>query len=157
MILLLASFVSLATSGRLSLRLLAGGAECALFLPALLIASLALVRRRTVPWAESIDLFFLGHGPWSLWLLALASVWAFVPAVKAFAWFHNLWVWYLGAAVAFVWSCYIDFWFLRCVFGRTAPQAARDLAVQRCIVWPIGLAVFVGAAGWQVLATRLGW
>src|SRR5580693_3597482 len=75
LILMLASFVSLATSGRLSLRLLTAGAECALFLPPLMIASLAHFRRPGVPFARVIDLFFLGHGPWTLWIVAFASVW----------------------------------------------------------------------------------
>lgn len=157
LVLLLAAFGSLATSGRLSLRLLAGGAECAAFLPLLMIASLALIRRRTIPFARAIDLFFMGHGPWSLWIVALTAVWAFVPAIKAYQWLEYRWAWYLAAAVAFVWSCYIDFWFLRCVFRKTTSQAVRDLMVQRSIAWVVALAVFLGGSGWQVVATRFGW
>jgi hypothetical protein len=123
----------------------------------LLIASLTLIGRRTVSFARAIDLFFMGQGPWSLWLIALAAVWAFVPAVKAYEWSEYRWAWYLGAGVAFVWSGYIDFWLLRCVFRKTSGQAVRDLAVQRSITWIVAMAVFLGASGWQVIATRLGW
>jgi hypothetical protein len=157
LILILAAFASLATSGRLSLRLLTAGAECAVFLPPLMIGSLALIRRPAIPLARAIDLFFLGHGPWTLWIVAFASVWAFVPAAKAFSWFPYREAWLAAAVAAFLWSSYIDFWFLRCVFRKTAAQALRDLAVQRTIAWIVGLAVFVGAGGWQVLASRFGW
>jgi hypothetical protein len=140
----------------LSPRLLIGCAECAVFLPLLLVAALALVRDRKFPFTLAIDLFFTGHVPWSLWIIALASVWAFTPPVQAYQWLAYRWVWYCAAGAAFVWSCYIDFWFLRRVFDRTPLQAVRDLVVLRSVAWTIGMAVFVGAAGWQVIATRFG-
>jgi len=157
LILMLAAFASLATSGRLSLRLLTAGAECAVFLPPLMIASLALLRRPAIPFARVIDLFFMGHGPWTLWIVAFASAWAFIPADKAFYWFQFRAAWLVPALGSFLWSGYIDFWFLRCVFRKTAGQALRDLAVQRTIAWIPGLAIFLGAGGWQVLASRFGW
>ena len=158
LVLLLAAFGSLATSGRVSLRLLIGCAECAAFVPVLAIATLALIRgrRSRLPFSRAIDLFLMGHLPWSLWVIAAAAEWAFVPTVTAYDWLKYRWVWELAAGVAFVWSCLIDFWFLRCVFQKTPFQAVRDLLLQRSIAWTAALAIFVGSGGWQVVATRLG-
>jgi hypothetical protein len=49
---------------------------------AIALAVFARPARRTVGIARGIDLFFAGHAPWSLWLLASAA-WAPVPGVDS--------------------------------------------------------------------------
>ena len=153
----LAAAGSLLTSGRISLRLVVACAECALFLPLLLVASAALAGGRTVSLARAIDLFFMSLGPWMLWVLPLTALWAFLPAERAYELLEYRWLWYWAALAAFAWSCIIDFWFLRRVCGRSPGHAVAWLAAQRLIVWIAGLAIFLGGSGWQVVATRFGW
>ncbi|HUA59160.1 MAG TPA: hypothetical protein VML19_10425 [Verrucomicrobiae bacterium] len=153
----LAIAASLLTSRRISLRLIVACAECALFLPLLLVASAALARGRTVSLARAIDLFFMSLGPWMLWLFSLTALWAFLPAERAYELLEYRWIWYWAALVAFVWSCVIDFWFLRRVCAQSAVKAILWLTGQRLIVWIAGLAIFLGGSGWQVLEARFGW
>jgi hypothetical protein len=42
------------------------------------------------------------------------------------------------------------------VLQRTRAGAARDVAVQRAICWALGLAIFAGSSGLQVVASGLG-
>jgi hypothetical protein len=41
---------------------------------------------RHVPLARALDLFFLGHAPWSLWLLLSAGVMVLAPSVSMLRW-----------------------------------------------------------------------
>ncbi len=68
MVLLLGCLVSLVTAGSVSLRLFAAGASNALFVPLLEIGVLAGLWRgkRAVGFSRTVDLFFMGHGPWVL-------------------------------------------------------------------------------------------
>jgi hypothetical protein len=69
--------ISLMTSGRLSLRLVAPATLYSSFVPLLEIAGLAVVwpwRQSPLSFARAIDLFFVSHTPWSLWLCAFAAV-----------------------------------------------------------------------------------
>jgi hypothetical protein len=141
------------TSGRLTARLVAGAMICGSFVPALEIASLAVACRRSIPWRRAVELFFAGHGPWSLWLLASAALWGFVPAPRIYPYAM---AWRVSACAPFLWSAYIDYWFFRAAAGRSAGGAARDLVVQRVIAWAPGAAIFVAPAGWQVVASALG-
>jgi len=120
-------------SRRPSLRLVAGCAVAWSFLPALQIASvvaswLAFARRR-IPLRRAIHLHFLGHLPWSLWLLALAAVASETSPRR------EVGVLQLASATVaapFLWSRVIGWHFFRRVYalGRgatllaTAPHAA---------------------------------
>jgi hypothetical protein len=129
------------------------------FVPLLEIASLAAVcggRRRVRSLPRTIDLFFMGHGPWSLWLAGFAAIWAFIPAVQVFAWSAKGWIWYGSAFLVLVWSGYIDFCFFRFALERTPAQASRDLLFQRLICWIPALLCFLASSAWTVIAPRLG-
>ncbi len=155
----LGCIVSLMASGRVTLRLAVPATIYWTFVPLCEIASLAAVcarRRGKVPFSRAIDLFFMGHGVWFLWLIGFAAVWAFRPAPQAFEWFGRPWVRYGPVFAAIAWSGYIDFWFFRAVFARTAAGAARDLLAQRLICWTSALALFLAPAAWTVLAPGLG-
>ena len=156
MLVVLGAVGSLATSGRISLRLGAACAESALFLPLLAIVSVLLARGRKISLARAVDLFFMGYGPWTLWLIALAAEWAFLPPQRAYELLAYRRIWYFAALLVFLWSLIIDFWYLRRVCSRTPFQAVGWLAMQRLIVWTAGLGIFLGASGWQVVASRFG-
>ena len=142
--------VSLITSGRLSLRLVLGGTLCGSFVPILELASLAIVCRGVLPWRRAAELFFIGHGPWTLWLAGSALLWSLFPAPEMY---RDDYSWRLSAIPVALWSAYIDFWFFREVSRRAA---VRRLIAQRLICWVPGLLIFVAPAGWQTVASTLG-
>jgi hypothetical protein len=147
--------ISLMTSGRLTLRLAGPATIYWSFVPLLEVASLAAVSRNLIS-PRVIDLFFMGHAPWSLWLVGFAAIWALVPPIRVFAWMADKSIWYGSAIAVMAWSGYIDFWFYRRVLKRPPARALRDLLLQRLIAWPLALFCFLASAGWQVVATRLG-
>src|SRR5580704_3527705 len=104
--------VSLMASGRLTLRLLIPAMVYWSFVPLLNIGSLAALSRgsaRKRPLAWTVDLFFVGFAPWSLWLIGFSAMWAFVPAVRIFGWIAWKSTWYSLAFLTMAWSGYIDF------------------------------------------------
>ncbi|HLW88282.1 MAG TPA: hypothetical protein VKR57_07290 [Terriglobales bacterium] len=155
-VLALGCLVSLVTAGGLSLRLFAAGAVNALFVPLLEIAVLAgLWRgRRRMPFAQTVDLFFMGHGPWVLYLLIFSAIWAFASPVHAFA-LTARWMWLLLGVMMF-WSVGIDFCFLRYVLGESDAQAGWKLVVLRVITWSVGLEIFGGGSLWPEMLRKLG-
>ena len=133
------STVSLQASGRLSARLVADGIVSFAFIPIFEILSLAVVYRRgprRVPFAQAVDLFFVGNTPWLLWLLAFAAVRSLLTPLQATA-FPDWWV--LTLLLSLIptasWSAYIDLQFFRTVLPRQEGSAARDLILQRAISW----------------------
>jgi len=59
-------------------------------------------------------------------------------------------------ALAIAWSAYADFQFFRRNLKQSTWRAARDLVIQRAIAWTVGLTIFLGGAGYQTVASRLG-
>jgi hypothetical protein len=141
--------VSVMTSGRLTLRLLLPAMLYATFVPMLQIAALAVCRGR-LPFRKAVGLFFVGHAPWSLWVIGSAALWGLLPTT---AMYPHAGMWKETALVILAWSAYIDFCFFRDVVGGAA---IRRLAVQRVLCWLPGLAIFVAPAGWQVVASAVG-
>ncbi len=147
------------TSGRLSLRLAASGAVCWTFVPLLQVAALAVVwpwKRSELSFPRAIDRFFASQTPWSLYLCFFAAVWALFPSPRVFAWTRNPWLWYAPPIAIALWAAWLDYGFFRSISRRSPALAVRDLAIERAIVWSLGLACFLGFAGWQVVASRLG-
>jgi hypothetical protein len=153
--LVLGCAMSLMTSGRLTLRLVAPAAVYWSFIPLLEIAGLAAVCGKGLR-AKTIDSFFAGHGPWLFCAVLFAAVWTFVPAAQVFEKTGDPTIWLAMALAAIVWSGWLDFAFSRRVLGRSRAGAARDLVVQRAIVWTGALAIFAGPAAVQVVAARVG-
>jgi len=148
--------ISLLTSGRLTLRLVVSGAITWSFVPLLEMASLALVfgRRRIRPFPQTVDLFFLGQGPWLCWLIAFGAFWAIDTAIgESLFW---VWFWIGSAAAAGLWSAYLDLWFFRRVLRRTPARAVCELLMQRAIAWGVGVVYFGAGSLWPDLVGRLG-
>ncbi|HEY0782397.1 MAG TPA: hypothetical protein VGE98_08085 [Thermoanaerobaculia bacterium] len=144
--------VSLLTSARLTARLAVPGTLYWTFVPAAEILGLAVVRGRG-SFARQVDLYFRGHLPWLLLLLAYAAAWSFWPT-RVYTWGNPPWI--AGAVVVLAWSLHIDYWFLRSVAGHGAGRAAGALAALRLVSWLVFLVVFVPGAGWQVAASWVG-
>lgn len=130
-------------SQRLTLRLVLTGALNMSFIPLVEVAGLRAVwrRQRGLPFSRAVDLFFMSHGPWILWLLAYASVWAFASPDHAFFWTAPRYIW-PTFILAILWSASIDYCFFRQVFRRNRTQAVFDLFLQRAISWTAGILIF---------------
>jgi hypothetical protein len=139
----LACMVSLMASQRLTLRLVVTGCLNMSFIPLVEIAGLRAVwcRERGLSFSRTLDLCFMSHGPWILWLLAYASVWAFASPDHAFFWTAPRYIW-PTFILAILWSAGIDYCFLRQIFRRNGTQAAFDLFLQRAISWTLGILIF---------------
>jgi hypothetical protein len=116
--LLLGVVFAVADSNRPSAWLVAGCAVAWSFVPALQIASVAgtwlAFARGGLGLRRAIHLHFLGHLPWSLWLLIVAAVASATPPP------HEARLWKLTfatAAVPFLWSRAIGWHFFRRVYG----------------------------------------
>ena len=136
--------ISLMTTGRLSLHLVGSTAIYWSFLPLVEIVGLVAVLRGW-PDARVADRFFMGHGPWLLFMIAFAAYASSpaaaigTPAVFTF--------WEVTAVAVLLWSCWIDYR----LFG-----SVRKLAVHRAVSWTLFAAIFAGSWVWNEIAWRLG-
>jgi hypothetical protein len=154
---LLGCAISLVTSAELNLRLAVGAAICWSFVPLAGMAALIPVcgrNRDGLSLARIIDLFFTGQGPWALWLIGLCVIWSFLAPARAFAFLDPFWL-YGGAAVAIVWSVWIDFHFFRLVLGRGRAGAWGGLLLQRLISWSAVILIFGAPSIPPEIAARL--
>jgi hypothetical protein len=150
--------MSLLTAASLTLRLVGPATIYWSFVPLVEAGALAAVcwsGRGTLSFARAIDLFFTGHGPWSLWLIGLSAIWCFFSPAKALSVTSAVWL-YGATAIVIAWSAYIDFCFFRSVFGRSRARASRDLLLQRSISWGLIIAIFGGPAILPEIAARFG-
>jgi hypothetical protein len=141
----LGCMVSLLTSGTLTLRLVASATSYWAAVPAIEVLAFAVVmaigrHRRRVPLPAAIDLFFAGHGPWTLLLLGLGASLSFLPPNLGWMLLLRLWVWATLAILA--WSAYIDFCFFRNGLGQSSPAAVRDVLLLRVLTWTAIVALF---------------
>ena len=149
--------VSMWTSGRLSVRLIADGMASFAFLPAFQLLAFAIVYRRAprpLPFGRAADRFFAGNAPWLWWLLAFAALRCLLTPLQAGA-PPELLLDLVKATVVGVlaWSAYVDYQFFRDVL--VAPNSARDLILQRTIGLAGGLVYFFGIAVWPVIVGRI--
>lgn len=153
--------VSFVSAGRLTPRLIAGGAVSLGFVPLLEMGLLALFWRKRPAgssFARVNDLFFMGYGPLLLWLMGFAGLAAWASPAHASGWSTPPVVWpFLGSLLpVLAWSAYIGFVFFRDVVALRPGRAAGALLLQRAIFWSVAIAYFLGHSGWPLVAGRLG-
>jgi hypothetical protein len=135
--------IALAATGRASAGLVLGTALCWSFVPAVQLAALALVRRRTRvarPLSSAADLFFMGHLPWSLWLLLVAGLAALTWPQGAAGWpapLHAAIA--LSALLPAFGSAVLTFAFWREAAGLAHRRALKATAAYLALVWGFGL------------------
>lgn len=97
--------------------------------------------RRRVGIGHAFELFFRGHGPWTLWLLAVGAVG--IGGRGAFQ-FNPV----LASTVApIVWTTIVVAAFSRTVLGASRREAWVRAMAHQAIVWALGLAYIAWAAG----------
>ena len=136
--LFLGGIVSLSTSGRFTLRLILGGAVAWAFVPALQVASMAvivgLLGRGAAPLPRAVDLYFVGQGPWLLWLLAWTALATALPVPQSYA-LTGTWGLWLSLAVAVSWSTTVRAAFFREVLALRGSRVLGALLLHTCITW----------------------
>jgi hypothetical protein len=159
---LFGAVLSLAVTGRLTARLIAGGAVGWSFIPLFEVASFAVVRSRAgrrASFSRDLDVFLAGNGPWLVSLIAFGSIAAFVTPLAAYALsgtrMGDVCVSLAAGAIA-VWCGYIDYCFFRVFLERPPRSAVVDLVLQRAICWTAVAVYFGGYAGWPLVADKLG-
>lgn len=140
--------VSMAGSGRVTLRLVLAVMVYASLIPLLEIGTLRVLLGRET----RADLWYMGHAAWSLWLLTIAGIFALADPIAAFRITGPPWGW-LSLMLVIAWSGYTDWCFFRCL---SPERAGWNLAVQRAVCWTVGLAIFGGGSVWTGLRGILG-
>jgi hypothetical protein len=97
------------------------------------LAAAALVassKRRRSSLPSALDLFFLGHGPWSLWLIAAAAWSALLPRPDKM---DTIVV--ASAAVPIAWTAVIVFAFCRTVLDDEPRTAVIRTLFHQSLIW----------------------
>lgn len=148
--LMIAACVTLSNAGQLLPTLWFGSALTWAWVPALQIAiavPLILLARLVrpgpaVPLSSAIDLFFVGHAPWSLWLLGVGLLLAAGLPNGVFAGLGNV---LLSGLLPIAWTCIISFAFWRTVAALPLVLALLWTLLYQGIIWAIAY-LCVGAA-----------
>jgi hypothetical protein len=86
--------------------------------------------RRTVSVPAAVDLFFMGHAPWSLWLLAVAAWAAWLPHPTRMDY-----IVLITAAVPIAWTAVIVLAFCREVLNDAPRPAVIRTVFHQFLVW----------------------
>ena len=141
-------------TGKVTWSLVLSDAMCWSFVPAVQVAVawalLRIARRPSISLANSISLFFLGHGPWTLWLLGVAA-WSTVSINR-----QSQVPVLLTSLVPAAWTALIVFEFFRTVFQDSRRNAfVRTCLHQSLICLVIGTYVTVTNQLWPRLVGML--
>jgi hypothetical protein len=133
---------SICSTGRVTGSLVIGGTICWSFAPALqtLVASVVLSTSRWRPpasLAHQIDWFFIGQGPWALWLLIVAAWSAAVPITR-----QPQRPILISAVVPAAWTAVIVFKFFRTVFQCSQAKAIRRTGLHQGLIW-LAIAAYI--------------
>jgi hypothetical protein len=120
----------LAATGRVSWMLALSGIVCWSFLCAvqILTAAILIGRGRAIGFSRALQLFFLGHAAWSLWLMAAAGyVYASSDATRR----EDLLL--ATSIVPIIWTSVVVFSYCREVLRLDARQAWRRMVVHQTL------------------------
>jgi hypothetical protein len=140
--LVVGSFTSITVSGHLTVSVFLDGMIFWGFIPilqGLLIAGIVVTfGHRRIPTSKAIDFFFMGHGPWLLWLLGIAGTCLFFPLKQFYLW-PTEWGWALPISLlgVWAWSNVTSFAFLRIVLKLSRLGASLALLLYTVLFWGI--------------------
>jgi hypothetical protein len=125
---------SICSTGRVTWSLVLGGTICWSFAPAVqaVVASVVLSTSRRPPatLAKQIDWFFIGQGPWALWLLTVGAWSAAVPITR-----QSQWPILTSAVIPAAWSALIVFKFFRTAFQYSRGEAVSRTWCHQGLIW----------------------
>jgi hypothetical protein len=144
--------VAIAATGHVTPSLLLGVTLCWSFVVlmqvAIAVSLIARPARRTVGLPRALDLFFAGHAPWSLWMLA-AAAWAPSPLGRPF------WPVLATALVPVALTPIMISAFFREVLEMDPRHAIGRTAAHQAITWTLFLILFGTAV--QIVPRALEW
>jgi hypothetical protein len=146
--LVVGSFVSITVSGRLTVSLVFDGMIFWSFLPilqAILMSCIVvLFGHRRISTSKALDLFFMGHGPWLIWLLGIAATCLFFPVKQFYLW-PIQWGWILPVSLlgAWIWSSVTNFAFLREALEVSKLRAIALLVLYTLLLWGLVISFLV--------------
>jgi hypothetical protein len=152
--LILGAATGAASTGRMTVGLLASGTLCWSFVPLLQMLTgaglIASAPRRGVDLPRAVELLFAGHAPWSLWALA-ASVILTLPGLSS-----ALVV--LATAIGpAVWTGAILRAFCTTVLGTTPRGATWRIVGHQAATWTlVGLYIVGMIGGWARIVGEMG-
>jgi hypothetical protein len=136
------AFVSFAATNRLVAEFIADGILWWSFLPMLQAGLIALTmlgfarRNMSMSMPRAISLFFVGSGPWWVWLLGMSVVAAFAPSGTTDGLPAHSGRFLLAAALAaLVWSIITTFGFLYGALGLSARRATAGTLMYNVAFW----------------------
>ena len=143
--LMLGAFVSITASGRLNALLVFDGLLFWSFVPLLqaltMMCLVLLFARPTLPKVRVVDLFFMGHGPWYLWLLMISGTCLLMPTKQIFMWpVTSGWILPLSLLMVWMWSNFTTLGFLKGALHLSIGRAVSMLLAYNLCFW--GVIVF---------------
>jgi hypothetical protein len=144
--------VTLSSARRVPLDLVLIGILCWSFVPAiqLLIAAIVIrsTRSRRVPVARALELLFIGHLPWSLWVLFMTGLDTFTRVTLGLA------VEVGSLLIPGIWTAVIVSAFCQAVLGCTPRQAHWLTGVHQVLTWTVFFTYVILVSGFwaRVLA-----
>ena len=154
--LVLGTATGFSATGHATIGLLVSGFVCWSFVPLLQMATAAAIMRsaasRSIPLGRRLDLWFMGHAPWSLWIVTAACILAAAPG----GWRVELPI-VVSAVIPIVWTSIIATAFCRVVFGDRPAAARARTAVHQALTWTIAFVYFAFAVAlWPRVVASLG-
>jgi hypothetical protein len=131
-------------TGHLTLGLLLSGFACWSFVPLLQIATAAAIMRspasRSLTFGHRMNLWFMGHAPWSLWIFVATFLMGAAPAPLRVEW-----PLIASAAIPIVWTSVIAAAYCRVVLGDSRHAAIVRTALHQTVTWTTAV-LYVGWA-----------
>ncbi len=152
--LVLGTATAFSATGHATIGLLVSGFVCWSFVPLLQMATAAAIMRsaasRSIPLGRRLDLWFMGHAPWSLWIVTAAGILAAAPGRVELPIV-------VSAVIPIVWTNIIATAFCRVVLGDRPAAARARTAVHQALTWTIAFVYFAFAVAlWPRVVAFLG-
>jgi hypothetical protein len=134
-----------AATGHVTLGLLINGFVCWTFVPLLQMATAAAIMRpratRPLPLGRRLELWFMGHAPWSLWIFTVTLLMGNAGVRSRLEWTIIA-----TAVIPGIWTSVIAAAFCRVVLGDSTRAAIARTALHQAVTWTLLLLYF----GWAV-------
>jgi hypothetical protein len=130
---LLGGLTAVSATGRITLSLISSGILCWSFVPLLQMATAAPLALRSpfsdIAPARALELWFLAHGPWTLWIFGAIGVLATTNASQT-------WVVITGVAPG-CWTAWLITVFFREVLRLPARRAIARMLAHQAMTWAV--------------------